>query len=75
MSQPDATVKIVIPKGLVHFLSAIQPEATLPIVFEMPTTDIKKWASEFKRPDWWAIWKMSAYIFDIIDELTAGRYV
>ena len=42
MSQPDATVKIVIPKGLVHFLSAIQPEATLPIVFEMPTTDIRK---------------------------------
>ena len=51
---------IVIPRALVHLRSASQPDTSRPTVLDIPTTEIKKEASEEDRPAWTAIWKDEA---------------
>ena len=53
--RPAAVVMIVMPRGLVDLRSASQPDTTRPTELDIPTTDIKKEASEDDKPDWTAI--------------------
>ena len=42
---------IVIPRALVHFRSASQPDTSLPTELDIPTTEIRSEASEDDKPD------------------------
>ena len=48
---------IVIPRALVHLRSASQPDTSRPTELDIPTTEIRKEASENDKPDWTASWK------------------
>ena len=63
-----------IPRGDVHSRSAIHPVMRRPMVFDIPTTDIKKAELEDDNPFWTAIWKKdTSYIHLRARILTAGR--
>ena len=47
---------IVIPRALVHLRSASQPDTRRPTELDIPTTEIRKEASDDDKPDWTAIW-------------------
>ena len=47
---PDIEDRMEIPRGDVHWRSALQPEIRRPIVLEIPTTAIKNEASEEDNP-------------------------
>ena len=52
---------MVIPRALVHLMSASQPENIRPKVLDIPTIEIKKWASGLDSPACPAIWNMNMF--------------
>ena len=58
---PDIEDRMEIPRGEVQLRSALHPEIRRPIVLEIPTTAIKKEASEEDNPLLSAIYKTSIW--------------